>query len=96
LDWRFLARHRRFRSDQTFDCIPQVIFAEVRIAQGRFNSLVAHQNLDGAQRHAGHHEATGKGVPEVMPVKIGNFRLLGNSNHCLEYLFRELSKPGHT
>jgi len=70
LDWSLLTAHRRFPRDQSFDCIPQVIFTEVRIAQGRFNSLVTHENLHGAERHSGHHQPAGEGVPQVMPVKI--------------------------
>ena len=70
LSWRFLASNGRFHSYQTLDGIPQVIFAKVRVAQGRFNSFVAHRNLDGAQGQAGHHQRAGESVPQVMPVKI--------------------------
>jgi hypothetical protein len=42
LVWDFLTAHGRFAPNQSFDCIPQVIFGEVGVTQGRFNSLVAH------------------------------------------------------
>jgi hypothetical protein len=48
LAWRFLTAHRRSAPNQSSDCIPQVIFGEVGVTQGRFNSLVAHEHLHGA------------------------------------------------
>jgi hypothetical protein len=48
LAWRFLTAHRRLAPNQSLDCIPQVIFGEVGVTQGRFNSLVAHEHLHGA------------------------------------------------
>jgi hypothetical protein len=67
---RFLTAHGRFAPNQSFDRIPQVIFGKVGVTQGRFNSLVAHENLHGAQRDARHHQPAGKGVAEIMPVEI--------------------------
>jgi hypothetical protein len=48
LVWGFLTAHRRFAANQSFDCIPQVIFGEVGVTQGRVNSLMAPENLHGA------------------------------------------------
>jgi hypothetical protein len=39
------------------------------VTHGHLNFLVAKQLRNSSQVHSGHHEATGNGVPQIMPGK---------------------------
>jgi len=58
-------------SHKPLDRLSLVSGRKVRIPNRHANRLVTHKLLHGSQVNSGHDKAAGKGVPEIMPVKVG-------------------------
>src|SRR5262249_30991686 len=53
-----------------------VCFGEMRISHGHADGFVAEKLLHGANVHSGHDEATSERVPQAVPAKTRNLRIL--------------------